>query len=134
MADLLFWCEVPGQLPSGKNNYALSGRRMFKKSKVTDYEKMCATVLQQRMIHHKEFGLEFPVPSKSGRDRIQVALVAQVWFQDMRRDVDTILLCDILQKAGVIENDRMIRMKIINGVDIDKNNPRVEFGLFRINK
>lgn len=134
MADMVFYAEVPGHLPSGKNHYALSGKMMFKKSNVTNYETMCAVTLRGKILGHKGCECKFPIPSKVGKQVTQLALVAQVWFQDMRRDVDTILLCDILQKSGVIENDRMIRLKIINGIEIDKQNPRVEFGLFRLNK
>jgi Holliday junction resolvase RusA-like endonuclease len=63
---------------------------------------------------------------------VPVALIAKVFFHSWRRDVDTILFCDLLQKTGVIENDRLIRIKHIDGTKIDKDNPRVEFGIYTI--
>jgi len=40
-------------------------------------------------------------------------------------DLDVELLCDVLEKAGVIENDRLIVTKICNKY-YDKERPRVE--------
>lgn len=61
-----------------------------------------------------------------------LALIAKVYYQSFRRDVDTILFCDLLQKYGIVKNDRQIRMKVIDGIDIDERDPRVEFGLYRL--
>jgi Holliday junction resolvase RusA-like endonuclease len=48
-----------------------------------------------------------------------------VYYPSMRSDVDAELVFDLLQKAGVIRNDRYIREKHIIG-RIDKESPRVE--------
>lgn len=61
-----------------------------------------------------------------------LALQAKVYFRDFRRDLDTILFCDLLQKHGIVENDRSIRIKILDGINVDKVNPRIEFRLFQI--
>lgn len=119
--DLLFCAEIEGGLPSGKNNYRISGRGMFRNRKVINYEDHFLTELMVLKLKKRHKMIKDPV-----------ALVAQVWFKDMRRDVDTILLCDLLQKGGVIENDRQIRIKLINGLELDDKKPRVEFGLYRL--
>jgi len=51
---------------------------------------------------------------------------ATVWQKDLRRDLDIELLCDALQKAGVIKNDRAFFRKESTR-QIDRLNPRVEF-------
>lgn len=55
-------------------------------------------------------------------------LYAKIYYKDRRPDLDDSLLCDILQAAGVIENDRMIFHKELHK-DFDKDNPRVEVRL-----
>jgi Holliday junction resolvase RusA-like endonuclease len=56
------------------------------------------------------------------------SLAAVVYYPDMRRDLDIELLCDALQKSGVIANDRAIWRKESER-RIDKERPRVEFAL-----
>lgn len=58
---------------------------------------------------------------------VDVALTVYVYYPNRRHDVDAELLCDVLQKAGVIKNDRQIRVKHFDGTILDKNNPRVEW-------
>ena len=53
-------------------------------------------------------------------------LKAKIYYENMRRDLDGELLPDLLQKAGILKNDRLLwRKEYERG--IDKNNPRVEF-------
>jgi len=59
---------------------------------------------------------------------MRLSLTATVYQKDMRRDLDIELLCDALQKSGVIQNDRAIWEKHAIR-KIDKENPRVEFVL-----
>jgi Holliday junction resolvase RusA-like endonuclease len=56
------------------------------------------------------------------------SLTATVYQANMRRDLDIELLCDALQRSGVIENDRAIWAKHAIR-EIDRDNPRVEFVL-----
>lgn len=120
-SELIVQGTVNGYLPSGKNNYLICGNRMIKKTEVKDYEEWAG--IQLLSIKNKK---------KLNQEEGNVALVASVWFQSFRRDVDTILFCDLLQKTAFIKNDRCIRIKMINGVDVDKKNPRVEFALYRL--
>jgi len=53
-------------------------------------------------------------------------LRAKVYYPNMLRDLDVELLPDLIQKAGIIRNDRAIwRKEYERG--LDKENPRVEF-------
>ena len=120
--DVLFSGTVLGHMPSGKNNYRLADKKMFLDSKVSYYKTsfmLQMGALMGRRGVREPFGME-------------VGLIAQVVNQNWRRDVDTILFCDLLQKAGVVENDRKIRFKVINGIDVDGKNPRVEFYLIKL--
>lgn len=53
-------------------------------------------------------------------------LTATIFYEDMRRDLDGELLPDLLQKSGIIKNDRAIWKKSYER-KLDKQNPRVEF-------
>lgn len=50
----------------------------------------------------------------------------KVFYRDYRSDVDVEFLFDLMQKYGVVVNDRYIRWKDVCGVEVDKLNPRVE--------
>lgn len=123
----IFSGVIHGHLPSGKNNYKLGeslGKKIiFKDKSLKDYEDH---FMIQASVLVKKICLKIPITDDF------LALDAKVYFRDFRRDVDTILFCDLLQKSGIIKNDRMIRFKIIDGRHVDKKNPRIEFTLYRI--
>lgn len=55
-------------------------------------------------------------------------IVCTVFYPDRRQDLDCALIFDLLQKSGVIENDRdLVEQHLYR--DIDKDNPRVEIAL-----
>lgn len=62
-----------------------------------------------------------------------VALEATIYYASRRPDLDESLLMDILQKAGVYTNDRLIKEKHIFW-GLDKDNPRVEFNVWVLNE
>lgn len=120
--EIIFSGEIFGHLPSGKNNYRISGGRLFRNIKITIYEH--SFMPQIYLLKTKNKCIK-PISC-------DVIIAAQIWFKDHRRDVDTILFCDLLQKYGIIENDRQIKMKLINGMEIDKKDPRIDFKLYRL--
>lgn len=66
--------------------------------------------------------------SKKERAALRFAIKATVYQANLRRDLDIELLCDALQKSGVIANDRAIwRKEAVR--EIDRERPRVEFVL-----
>lgn len=97
---------------------------MFKHNKrgVKDYEDDFA---MQALVLKVKFQIKEPFKDV-------LALQAKIYFRDFRRDLDTILFCDLLQKHGIVENDRSIRIKILDGINVDAVNPRIEFRLFKI--
>jgi Holliday junction resolvase RusA-like endonuclease len=54
-------------------------------------------------------------------------LTVDVYPDSMRRDLDVELLCDALQRAGLIRNDRDLWDKHAVRKPVDKANPRVWF-------
>ena len=76
----------------------------------------------------EDFALQVPPEAKQGLGS-QTALlrgIISVWYPALRSDVDVELIWDLLQKCGVVTNDRWIREKFIYGAEIDPANPRVE--------
>jgi len=64
--------------------------------------------------------------TKKERAKLRYSLTATVYQANLRRDLDIELLCDALQKSGVIANDRAIWDKHSRR-EIDRENPRTEF-------
>ena len=60
-----------------------------------------------------------------------LALWAHVHYQSNRSDLSVELLKDLLQKAGVITDDRWIKAEFLFG-SIDRDNSRVELALYAI--
>lgn len=67
-----------------------------------------------------------PTPPITG----PLTLVCQIFYRTNRPDLDESLVMDVLQKSGVILNDRQFVEKVIKkGIDADR--PRVEIWLWR---
>lgn len=62
----------------------------------------------------------------------QLALDVVVYQENLRRDLDVELLCDCLQEAGVIKNDRSLWQKFA-WRRVDREIPRVEFRIRTLN-
>jgi len=71
----------------------------------------------------QDFLLQVPPEAKVGLD-CPVSVSVWVWYPTRRQDLDVALVHDLLQKSGVIVNDRQI-VEQHNYCHIDKLNPRV---------
>jgi Holliday junction resolvase RusA-like endonuclease len=117
MNDLIATMTIFGQLPSIKNRRRLipgkgARRPMIIKSKeAMDYEQAFLMAIPQRM----RVGYDGPVSVK-----------VRVWYQSRRSDLSTELLLDLLQKSGIILNDRQVH-HIESFKGLDKENPRLHF-------
>jgi Holliday junction resolvase RusA-like endonuclease len=60
-----------------------------------------------------------------------LALWAHVHYQSNRSDLSVELLKDLLEKAGVVSNDRWIKAEFLFA-SIDRDNPRVELALYAV--
>lgn len=60
-----------------------------------------------------------------------LGLSATIYYPSFRSDLDDTLLCDVLERAGVVSNDRWIREKRLLA-RVDKDNPRVEVRLWEL--
>jgi Holliday junction resolvase RusA-like endonuclease len=75
----------------------------------------------------RDFALQVPRAAKQAIGSVKRLLRAKVtvFYPSMRSDLDCAFLYDLLQKNGVVRNDRYIRKKEELAL-IDKANPRVE--------
>ena len=60
-----------------------------------------------------------------------LALWAHAHYQSNRSDLSVELLKDLLEKAGVVSNDRWIKAELLFA-SIDRDNPRVEIEIYAI--
>jgi len=59
------------------------------------------------------------------RENDKIMLSAQIYYSSRRPDLSDELLCDLLEKTGIIHNDRaLVEKHLYKG--LDKDNPRVE--------
>lgn len=75
----------------------------------------------------RDFFAQLPRSAQRSIGSLKKPLRAKViiYYPSMRSDVDAEFVFDLLQKGGVVRNDRYIREKLIIG-RVDKKNPRVE--------
>lgn len=60
----------------------------------------------------------------------EVFMVCVIYYTSQRKDLDESLIMDMLQKTGIIKNDRLIRTKFVDHF-IDKQRPRANIVLHR---
>lgn len=114
-----FQCTILGNLQSKANSRRMIRPGLVIKSKTAlEFEASALMQLKAPMRARKPF--EKPV-----------ACEFTVYYQSRRSDLDTSLIRDILQKAGVYLNDRQID-ECHEWKHIDKTNPRVEILVYEI--
>src|SRR5262245_41479973 len=103
---------VLGQLWSLKNGKVLSTRggrpRIIKIWKTLRFEETFARQVPVEYRNKQLGSLEKPL-------RVSV----NVFYPSWRQDLDVEVIYDMLQKSGVIKNDRYIRVKHVDGTQID---------------
>lgn len=107
---------IYGNLPRKSNQRRLvhhNGKlRFIKSQKALDYEK---SFIAQALYQGSDKTITKPCE-----------LTAIIYYDSKRPDLSDELLCDLLEKVNVIENDRLIFKKILEK-RIDRKNPRVEW-------
>lgn len=115
-----------GQLVSMKNRRRILRNRRTGKPFSAKSEDACK--------YMEDFILQVPLPYRSLRlgavDKLLRATVT-VWYTTMRPDLDTALVWDCLQAAGVISNDRYI-IERHEYREVDAAKPRVMIHLEEI--
>lgn len=110
---------IKGNVPSKSNCYRiirLGSRCSLAKGKdLKDYEKSFLTQYRASKMLECEFGINLTV-----------------YYPSRRADLDNSLkiILDCLQKAGAIKNDNKC-VEIVAHRKLDKENPRIEFNLYR---
>ncbi len=79
-------------------------------------------------VFERDFLLQTPRSAKKalGGPKRPLRATVRVFYPSMRQDADVEIVFDLLQKSGVVRNDRYIREKHIYAHQLDKKNPRVE--------
>ena len=117
MDGIIATATISGNLPSLKNRRRLipgKGNRkpmIIKSRDAMDYEQTFLMAIPQKM----RVGYDGPVSVK-----------VRVWYQSRRSDLSTELLFDLLQKSGIILNDRQIE-HVESFKALDREYPRVHF-------
>jgi len=106
---------VYGQCYSLKNSKILTtqtgGRpRTIKHAKARQFE--------------QDFLLQVPSEVKQGIT-LDVSVTLRIYYPSRRQDLDEAIVLDLLQKSGVIANDRQVKEKHVFW-GLDPENPRVE--------
>ena len=112
--------------------HSLNNRRAVfyspKEGRVVNYKRTEVRVMMDKMIWEAKQGYraeckkqKLPYRPLTGR----VMLSAWIHYRSEKNDLDDSLLCNILQAAGVIENDRQIKFKMLSKW-VDRKDPRVE--------
>ena len=115
---------VLGNLPRKSNSRMIIKSKKTGKPMIIKSQKSlaCCVDFAKQMLQYK------PYPCIEG----DVKLKAKIFYKSRRNDVSSELLCDMIEKVGLVKNDRQIRYKVIDGRELDKDNPRVEFELEEI--
>jgi Holliday junction resolvase RusA-like endonuclease len=92
--------------------------RFIKSKAALDYQEDALWQLAPQLRGHKPF---------SG----DVGLRVTVYYRSKRNDLDISLLMDILEKAGIILNDRLVR-EFYARKEWDKINPRLDVVIYEV--
>jgi len=87
---------------------------------------------QDALDYERDFMRQVPGSAKIGM-KGELHLTAVIYYRSNRSDLSDELFCDLMEKAGIIENDRQFVAKILYK-RIDKENPRVVFTVSSIEK
>lgn len=99
-----------------------TGKPMLIKSKgALDYEKSFIKQVEEQGL--PKLGV--------GTKDSHVAVEFMLYYKDYRSDVSVEQITDCMEKSGIINNDRYIRLRLVYGY-IDKENPRAELTIYKI--
>lgn len=119
MTDFVASFTIPGQLPSMKNRRRIVGTRrnrpmLIKSQDAMDYEQAFLAAVP------KKARIAYAGP---------VSVKARIWYQSRRSDLSAEFLFDLLQKSGVILNDRQVQhLEAFKGLDPER--PRVHLSVY----
>lgn len=110
---------IKGNTPSKSNCYRFAGKVMYKTKELKAYEE--SFYLQCKQYRNANIDTEFEFRIK-------------VYYPSRRSDLDNSLkvVLDCLQKVKAIKNDNKC-IKIIAEKFLDKENPRIEFEIIKVN-
>jgi len=123
--ELLVKFETQGQPYSFKN------RQRIVKNRKTGQTYIIKS--PEAKAFEEAFNLQVPSESRNkwGALEIPLCLVTVIYYKNRRSDASIEVVKDMLQKTGVVKDDRYIREQHTLGI-LDKENPRIEIYLYKI--
>lgn len=122
MSDWRYEATIKGHLVSMKNSKRIVRGRNGK-----------PMVIKKEAALAWETAAAYQLPRPGQPYLGDVILVGVFHYKSQLSDLDENLLMDVLEKRGVIGNDRQIKAKFTRW-KLDKANPRVEFKLIPLNR
>jgi len=123
--------RLHGELPTKSNQRRIFNGIPIKSQKALDFVERVKFVASYSRFGEPLLGATSAKDYRRGGRFLY--LKVQVFGDSLQRDLDCELLCDALQDAGVINNDRAIRRKFY-WWELDAENPRVEFEIGYIDR
>lgn len=115
---------ILGNLPRKSNS-----RQLFKNRKTG---KMFSAKSDNALAYETDFLQQASnIPKGTFKDKEPLKLICHIYYRSGRSDLSDELFCDLLQKSGIIPNDRQIVEKHLYH-HIDQDKPRVEGEITRI--
>ena len=116
---VIFQATVDGNLPRKSNSRIWAGPgRLIKSKKALEFESNASVILQYyKKVSKNRFGTVFPIV-----DDVVVSLL--IHYRTKKSDLSGELFFDILERSGVLQNDRQIKIQYLAGTTSKK--PKVE--------
>lgn len=116
---LIFKATVDGNLPRKSNSRIWAGPgRLIKSKKALEFEENARIILKYYMkVSKKNYGTIFPI-----EDDVAVSLL--ISYRTKKSDLSGELFFDVLERGGVLKNDRQIKVQYLAGTT--SKNPKVE--------
>ena len=127
--------ETDFELLTALTVYGEPGRKSNQRRIVTNQSTGKPMIIKsaKAMSYESRFMQQVPEEAKIGAGSASepLALWAHIYYASNRPDVSVELIQDLLEKAGVVKNDRWLKGFFVFGA-VDKLDPRVELRIYRI--
>lgn len=121
---LIFQATVDGNLPRKSNSRIWAGPgKLIKSKKALEFESSAKIILQYYMkICKRKYNTLFPI-----EDDVAVSLL--ISYRTKKSDLSGELFFDVLERGGVLKNDRQIKVQYLAGTT--SKTPKVECWITR---
>ena len=111
--------------------YSKANHRGYKKAQSRFGREYLQNVKSTQALGYQNDFLAQICPKLQSPIDYDIILFCDIFYKSRRPDLDESLIMDCLQKAGIIQNDRLIKEKHIYW-NLDPKNPRAQISLVRL--